>query len=64
MNQSSWIFILCSFRKHVKPKKQYELARMGKFIKDTMSEVKEFLYDNCIVYIDVHTFIECYYYKT
>jgi len=25
------------FRKHVKPKKQYELARLGKLIKDTMS---------------------------
>lgn len=29
------------FRKHVKPKKQYELARMGKFIKDTTAVVGE-----------------------
>jgi len=27
------------FRKHVKPKKQYELARLGKFTKDCMSQV-------------------------
>jgi len=29
------------FRKHVKPKKQYELARMGKFIRDTTAVVGE-----------------------
>jgi len=27
------------FRKHVKPKKQYELARLGKFTKDVMTEM-------------------------
>jgi len=28
------------FRKHVKPKKQYEMARLGKFSKDCMTEMK------------------------